>query len=63
MSKESITMHGSRREDIFLAGVEFLSKKYQIENYTLITKNCYHLTADSEVELEVKKELAKLFQK
>ena len=63
MSKSSITSHGNRNEDIFLAGVEFLSKKYKIDDYTVITKNCYHVTADSETELDVKKELVKLFQK
>lgn len=52
-----------RNEELFLAGVEFLSKKYKIDDYDLITKNCYHVTADDLLDLEVRKELVKLFKK
>ena len=52
-----------RNEELFLAGVEFLSKKYKIDDYNLITKNSYHVTADNSYELEIKKELVKLFKK
>lgn len=52
-----------RNEELFLAGVEFLSKKYKIDDYNLITKNGYHVTADDLLDLEIKKELTKLFKK
>ncbi len=55
--------NAERNEELFLAGVEFLSKKYKIDDYNLITKNCYHVTADDLFELEVKKEFVKLFKK
>jgi hypothetical protein len=60
---KTITSHGSRNEELFLAGVEYLSKKYRIDSYTLATKNTYHVEADSEAELDMKKELIKIFQK
>ena len=63
MDTKTITSHSSRNEDIFLAGVEYLAKKYKIDSYTLATKNGYHVEADSEAELEMKKELIKILQK
>ena len=63
MNKISELCHGSRSEDVFLAGVAYLAKKYKIDTYTLVTKNVYHVEADNEAELEMKKELIKIFQK
>lgn len=60
---KTITSHGSRNEDVFIAGVEYLAKKYKIDTYALATKNGYHVEADSEAELDMKKELIKIFQK
>ena len=59
----SATNYGNRKEELFIAAIEFLSKKYKIENYTVITKSGYHVEAETEDQLEMKKELIKLFQK
>lgn len=60
----SAVSSNKRNEDLFISAVEYMAKKYKIEGYTLITGNGgYHIDADSEVELEVRKELAKLFMK
>jgi len=62
MSRSS-TNFGTRNEELFIAAIEFLSKKYKIENYTVITKKGYHIQAETEAELDMKRELAKVFQK
>lgn len=63
MKREAETRSGGRNEDLFIAGVKYLAVKYQIDNYTIITKNSYHTGADDYMQLEVQKELIKLFQK
>ena len=53
-----------RNEDLFIAGVEYLSKKYNIDEYTLVTKEGYHITGDTEEEINARIEIAKkIFQK
>ena len=54
---------GRRNDEIFLAGVEYLSKKYKIDGFTLITKDMYHIDAETDAEMDMKKELVKIFQK
>lgn len=59
----SCVNYGKRNEELFLSAIEFLSKKYKIGNYTVITDNAFHLEAEDEAELEMKKKLIKVFQK
>lgn len=63
MNREAETRSGGRNEDLFIAGVKYLAVKYRIDNYTVITKNSYHTGADDYTQLEVQKQLIKLFQK
>ena len=63
MKREAETRGADRNEDLFIAGVKYLAVKYRIDNYTVISKNSYHTEAEDYMQLEVQKELIKIFQK
>ena len=57
------SVNGSKRnEELFIAGVEYLSKKYKIENYTLVTNEGYHINGDTQAELDLKEVLVEIFR-
>ena len=62
MAKRMAESKQGRKNEMFLSAVQYLAVKYQIENYTVITKDGYHVEDDDYSKLEVKKELVKLFQ-
>ena len=53
----------SRNEEIFIAGVVYLAKKYKIDTFNLVTKNGYHIEGIDDAELNLRRELVKIFQK
>ena len=58
------TVNGSKRnEELFIAGVEYLSKKYRIDNYTLVTSEGYHINGDTQSKLDLKEILVEIFRK
>ena len=50
--KRTSVCYSSGKEDLFIAAVEFLSHKYGIEKYTLITDHGYHIDGKDAVEIE-----------
>lgn len=62
MAKRMAESKNGRKNEMFLSAVQYLAVKYQIENYTVITNDSYHVEDDDYSKLEVKKELVKLFQ-
>lgn len=59
----SADSYTKNNEEIFMAGVLYLSKKYKIDTYTCITKGSYHIEGKDEDDLNLKRELVKIFQK
>lgn len=64
MGKMSRTINGGKRnEELFLAGVDYLSKKYKIDNYTVVTNEGYRITGESTSDLDLKEILVEIFRK
>ena len=52
MEKRTGINYAKRNEDLFIAGVEYLSHKYGIDMYTLVTKSGYHFDSDGKLDYE-----------